>query len=65
MVKKLNTIEAAEYLRLSPNTLSTFRSRGGGPRYIKRGNLVFYTTNDLDNWDSDRSEIRTSTSEDI
>ena len=32
---------------LSPQTLTTWRSRGRGPRYIKIGSLVFYRGADL------------------
>lgn len=63
MNKRLNTQQAAAYSDLSPHTLNTMRSRGDGPRYVKRGGRVFYTKEDLDDWDEANSILRTSTSE--
>lgn len=40
---------AAAYLGLSASTLAIMRSRGTGPRFIKRGR-VFYFKEDLDSW---------------
>lgn len=34
--------EAAEVLRLSPATLATWRSRGGGPAFVGLGGRVVY-----------------------
>ena len=34
--------EAAEYLRISPATLRTWRCRGGGPMVLKLGRNVRY-----------------------
>lgn len=56
----LTTPEAAKYLRLSPKTLETKRSRGGGPPYIKLGRRVVYRRTDLDKWLESR--VRHSTS---
>ncbi|MCG8503674.1 MAG: helix-turn-helix domain-containing protein [Sphingomonadales bacterium] len=44
----LDTVEAAEYLRLSPGSLRTFRSRGEGPPYHKAGRAVRYRRDELD-----------------
>lgn len=41
---------AAEYLGLSPATLETMRSRGGGPVFVKLGRRVVYRREDLDEW---------------
>jgi hypothetical protein len=45
----MDPVNAAAYLGLSHRTLSNMRSRGEGPRFIKRGR-VFYFKQDLDEW---------------
>jgi hypothetical protein len=35
--------DAARELKVKPQTMSAWRYRGIGPRYIKVGKLVFYT----------------------
>jgi excisionase family DNA binding protein len=56
----LNTIEAAEALRLAAGTLEKLRTYGGGPRYAKLGRAVRYRREDLDAWLSDRLIANTS-----
>jgi predicted DNA-binding transcriptional regulator AlpA len=51
---------AAEYLGLSPATLETMRSRGGGPVFVKLGARVVYRREELDEWLA--SHRKTSTS---
>ena len=46
----LDTLEAAAYLRLSPATLITWRSRRTGPPYVKLGSRVGYVQSELDAW---------------
>ncbi len=46
----LTTDEAADYLRLSPGSLRTFRSIGKGPRYHKAGRAVRYRRDQLDSY---------------
>ena len=46
--QKLNTLEAAAYLGLQPNTLEIWRCRHRGPRYSKLGSRVVYDRDDLD-----------------
>ena len=50
----LTTVEAAEYLRLSPRTLEDMRVTGNGPRYFKLGpgkrSKVVYKREDLEMW---------------
>ena len=46
----LTTEEAAAFLRLSPHTLVTWRSRGRGPAFIKGGGSVTYLLADLHSW---------------
>lgn len=51
----LTTKQAAKVLGLSPLTLSTWRCRGQGPKFVKLGNLVRYRKNDLDTWLRERT----------
>lgn len=55
-----STEEAGEFLHLSPKTLETMRSRGGGPPYVKFGRRVIYRRKDLEEWLAER--VRHSTS---
>lgn len=56
----LSTPAAAEYLGLSPATLETMRSRGGGPPFVKLGRRVVYQREDLDAWLDERKRRSTS-----
>ncbi|BEQ16040.1 helix-turn-helix transcriptional regulator [Desulfoferula mesophila] len=56
----LVTTQAATYLNMSPRTLTNFRFRGGGPRYVKLGGSVRYRREDLDSWI--KAGLRESTS---
>ena len=65
----LDQVQAAEYvaehygLPLSPKTLNTMRTRGGGPRAVKWGRRTLYRQSDLDQWvDQKLSAPQTSTS---
>lgn len=61
---KLRAPAAADFLGLSPSTLSKMRLRGDGPVYSKAGpRVVVYDLADLESWLSARK--RTSTSDDI
>lgn len=42
--------EAAKYLGLKKCTLEAWRTRGGGPKFVKLGRIVRYRKFDLDNW---------------
>lgn len=44
----LNTGEAATYLRLGPQTLNNWRSKGRGPKCVRLGRRVMYRQSDLD-----------------
>lgn len=53
--KFLNTREASDYLKrlgleFSPATLSTWRSRGGGPRFKKIASKIYYERCELDSF---------------
>lgn len=58
----LPTERAAAYLGLSPKTLETLRTRGGGPPFLKLGRRVVYRKADLDTW-LDTAKVRRSTSD--
>lgn len=55
----LNVIEAADFLRLKRSTLDSYRWEGGGPKYRKHGNRVYYHRDELKRW-SERREFRDS-----
>jgi len=46
----LSAAEAAEFLNLSPITLSHYRCQGRGPIYRKHGWRIFYAKADLIDW---------------
>jgi len=43
----LTTQDAAELLRINPETLKVWRAKGGGPRFVKLGRRVLYRREDL------------------
>jgi predicted DNA-binding transcriptional regulator AlpA len=45
-----DTDEAAAFLRISPRTLVSWRSRGMGPTYVKVGRRVVYLQRDIVAW---------------
>lgn len=45
-----NTVEAAQYLRVSKQYLELLRVQGGGPRYAKLSRAVRYRRAALDDW---------------
>ncbi|OXR44371.1 hypothetical protein B7C42_03160 [Nocardia cerradoensis] len=45
---RMNTLQAAEYLGVSPQTLRNKRARGGGPRSYRILRDVVYDRADLD-----------------
>jgi hypothetical protein len=57
--KFLNTKQAAAYLTLKPSTLEAWRSRGGGPRFLKFGGAVRYRPTDL--FEFSEARCRTNT----
>ncbi len=56
----LRTNEAAETLGIAKTTLDTWRSRGGGPVYIKYGRAVRYRREDLEKFMADHIRENTS-----
>ncbi len=57
----LDVRRASHIVGLSPSTLNTLRSRGGGPPYVKMGRRVFYRVSDLRAWRDAR--LRSNTAE--
>ena len=54
----LTTQEAANYLRLRPNTLEQKRMTGDGPPYRDHGNIVYHL-DDLRRWSKDHQRQKT------
>lgn len=54
----LTTREAADYLRLKPNTLEQKRMTGDGPPYRDHG-VIVYHIDDLRRWSEEQSRIKT------
>ena len=50
MSQNFTTLQAAEYLNLSPHTLTMWRQQGRGPAYLKFGRCVRYDRLALDQW---------------
>ncbi|ESZ76503.1 helix-turn-helix domain-containing protein [Mesorhizobium sp. M0761] len=46
----LRVSQAADYVGLSKSFLDKARCYGTGPAYVKLGNSVIYSTDDLDAW---------------
>ena len=46
----MDSREAAGYLRISLNTLNSWRSRREGPAFVKVGGKVRYRLADIDAW---------------
>ena len=57
---RMNVKDAAQYLGVHFTTLNTWRSEGGGPRYMKLGTRVVYDSADLDRWMEQRKQSSTS-----
>lgn len=47
---RMNVINAAAYLGVSPKSLACYRSQGRGLAFTKLGKLCFYHRADLDAW---------------
>lgn len=59
----LRTDEAAKILGMSTATLDTWRSRGGGPAYVKYNRAVRYRSEDIDKFISEHIRANTSCGE--
>ncbi len=56
MADLLNTQEAAQKLRLAPQTLVRWRREGAGPAFIRLGRKVMYRESQIANWLDVRQE---------
>ena len=56
----MTTTRVAEYLGLSPRTLESYRSRGGGPAFHAFGGAVRYLVSDVLKWAAARRRHSTS-----
>ncbi|MCY4407406.1 MAG: helix-turn-helix domain-containing protein [Rhodospirillaceae bacterium] len=56
----MTTREVAAYVGLSPRTLESYRSRGGGPPYYDLGGVVRYLLSEVADWVSVRRRHSTS-----
>lgn len=56
----LSASEAADFLNLSPITLSHYRCQGRGPIYRKHGWRIFYAKPDLVDWSNRQTWSSTS-----
>ena len=56
----LSTMQAAAYLGLSRQQLEIWRSKGGGPRYVKLDHAVRYKRSSLDEFMASRVREHTA-----
>ncbi|MBI1236323.1 MAG: helix-turn-helix domain-containing protein [Alphaproteobacteria bacterium] len=57
----LSETQAAKYLAVSPRTLRNWRTRGGGPKFIKVSNrCIRYSVHDLLDWTEKKTRRSTS-----
>lgn len=56
----IDTADAATMIGLKKTTLQTYRSRGGGPRFVKAGRRVLYKLEELRAWMDARLVTNTS-----
>ena len=53
--------QAADYLSVAARTLNNWRSRGGGPKFVKVSDrCIRYRRRDLDDWTERRTRRSTS-----
>ena len=55
-----DTPRAAQRLGVSPRTLVDYRSRGGGPKWVRIARAVRYRADWLDQWADDKAVTSTS-----
>lgn len=51
MGNDLTAQELAKHWHVSPGTLANWRWKGEGPAWYKRGNTVFYASNEILKWE--------------
>ena len=60
LLEVFTTEEAAQFLRLSRQTLELLRLQGGGPKYVKLKRTVRYRRTALDEWLESREQSHTA-----
>ena len=56
---RLDVANASIYMGLAEKTLAMMRTKGTGPKYIKRGK-IFYFLRDIDEWISEGESLSTA-----
>ena len=56
---RLDVANASIYIGLAEKTLAMMRTKGTGPKYIKRGK-VFYFLKDIDDWINEGESVSTA-----
>lgn len=59
MRELLSAVDVSNELQIPTATLSTWRTRGGGPAFVKLGRAVRYRRADLEAWISANSKAHT------
>ena len=59
-IELLSEKQAAKSLTVGAKCMQAWRTRGGGPAYVKIGRLVRYRQSDLDAWLEERKRNSTS-----
>ena len=60
MNELIDTSEAAQHLRVSRQTLAKWRLHGSGPRFIRCGRKILYSTEAIALWLDGRTAASTS-----
>jgi predicted site-specific integrase-resolvase len=50
MIDRLNTRDAAAFLRVTPRTMQRWRREGVGPAYLRMEGRIWYTTDHLNQY---------------
>lgn len=61
--QELTPIKLSQRIDRSVGTLKNWRILGTGPRFIKRGGLIYYPVNEVEKWEQKQNRIRQSTQE--
>lgn len=57
---KLLTVKAlSQYLGISEDTLSKYRTKGTGPKYLKLGRVIRYKLSDVHEWIEEKIQNQT------
>ncbi len=56
----LTELQVADYLRLNPRTLQSWRQRGTGPAFLQVGRSIRYRVDEIEEWLNERTAYSTS-----